>query len=160
MECDGKPISIPRGTQGIVLLNINSYAGGSHLWKFAGQKKSVTSTDRGTWKATQMNDQIFELVTVSGAVHIAKIKAGISNAVPLAQGSNLSLKVKQKVHMQVDGEAWSQRPCLMNISWAGRVRFMPPRPPKRIMRRQQKGDDDDFSLSIEERNMGEVVFNA
>ena len=159
MECDGKPISIPQGAQGIVLLNINSYAGGSHLWKFAGQKKSITSTDKGTWRATQMNDQMFEVITVSGAVHIAKIKAGISNAVPLAQGSTLCLKVKQKVHMQVDGEAWTQRPCLMSINWAGRVRFMPPKPPKR-MRVRQKSDNDDFFLSIEERNMGEVVFNA
>ena len=158
MECDGKVISIPRGAQGIMLLNINSYAGGSHLWKFAGQKKSITSADKGTWKSTLMNDQMFEVVTVSGAVHIAKIKAGISNAVPLAQGSSLSLRVKQKVHMQVDGEAWSQRPCLMNINWVGRVRFMPPKPPRKISMRQ-KSDDDDFSLSIEERNMGEVVFN-
>ena len=146
MECDGRPVSIPRGAQGIVLLNINSYAGGTPFWKFAGQKKSVTSSEKGIWKPNLMNDQVFEVITVSGAVHIAKIKAGISNPVPLAQGSRIRLKVKQKVHMQVDGEAWYQKPCNIAINWVGRVRFMVPTKPRHF----KSIDDDGYEVTADE----------
>ena len=32
MECDGKPIVLPKDTEGILLLNIPSYMGGVDLW--------------------------------------------------------------------------------------------------------------------------------
>lgn len=32
LVCDGKRIALPEGTEGVILLNINSYGGGSKLW--------------------------------------------------------------------------------------------------------------------------------
>ena len=34
LVCDGVPVPIPNGTCGLIVLNINSYAGGSRLWNF------------------------------------------------------------------------------------------------------------------------------
>ena len=59
MECDGIPVDIPLGTRGIIVLNINSYAGGSKLWHFDGTKKSGTS---GNWRPTSVSDQILEVL--------------------------------------------------------------------------------------------------
>ena len=37
--CDGKLIKIPPGTQSIIILNINSYAGGMRMWPEASHFK-------------------------------------------------------------------------------------------------------------------------
>ena len=34
LKCDGVEVSLPKGTQGLILTNIGSYAGGSVLWPF------------------------------------------------------------------------------------------------------------------------------
>ena len=110
--CDGKVVPIPKGTRGIVFLNINSYAGGSKLWKFSGMSK----TDSGRWKPTQFNDRILEVVAVSGIGHLGQIKAGISLPVPIAQGSSFEIRCFKKLPMQIDGEPWIQIPCRMLVS--------------------------------------------
>ena len=58
MECDGVPVNIPVGTRGIIVMNINSYAGGSKLWHFDGTQKGGTP---GKWKPTSASDQILEV---------------------------------------------------------------------------------------------------
>ena len=63
MECDGKKIEIPAGTQGIIVLNINSYAGGSKIWRFQGLSKTLKG-DSGRWKPALMSDRILEVVAV------------------------------------------------------------------------------------------------
>ena len=44
MTCDGVPVQIPPGTKGIIILNINSYAGGCRMWRFGGEQREVGST--------------------------------------------------------------------------------------------------------------------
>ena len=111
-------VAIPPGTRGIIVLNINSYAGGSKLWHFEGEPKGDLSA--GKWKPTSMNDQVLEVVAVTGIAHLGQIKAGLANAVPLAQGSKINFICKRKLHMQVDGEPWLQFPCEMTIQCTDR----------------------------------------
>lgn len=60
LECDGIPVAIPPGTRGIIVLNINSYAGGTKLWHFDGLPKSES---QGRWKSSSASDQTLEVRT-------------------------------------------------------------------------------------------------
>ena len=52
IKCDGKRVQIPSNLQGIVLLNINSYAGGAKLWL----PRNLTQ-----WQPLNMSDGIVEV---------------------------------------------------------------------------------------------------
>ena len=56
IKCDGKKVNIPSNIQGIIFLNINSYAGGSTLWS----PENLT-----TWQALNSSDGIIEVRDLS-----------------------------------------------------------------------------------------------
>uniref|UniRef100_A0A1D5QGK6 Diacylglycerol kinase n=1 Tax=Macaca mulatta TaxID=9544 RepID=A0A1D5QGK6_MACMU len=62
LECDGRPIPLP-SLQGIAVLNIPSYAGGTNFW--GGTKEDDTFT------APSFDDKILEVVAVFGSMQMA-----------------------------------------------------------------------------------------
>eukprot|EP00004_Rigifila_ramosa_P027134 TRINITY_DN8701_c0_g2_i1.p1 TRINITY_DN8701_c0_g2~~TRINITY_DN8701_c0_g2_i1.p1 ORF type:complete len:279 (+),score=56.53 TRINITY_DN8701_c0_g2_i1:184-1020(+) len=44
LVCDGEPVALPEGTQGLIFCNINSFAGGVKLWSENDDTDSVTQT--------------------------------------------------------------------------------------------------------------------
>jgi diacylglycerol kinase (ATP) len=116
LRCDGQLVEIPPGTQGIIILNIDSYAGGVKLWRFPGEK----------WNPISMSDQKFVVVAVYSVAHLGQIKTGISSAKPLAQASSFELQCNTSLPMQIDGEPWIQKPGVVRMSWAGRVKMLLP----------------------------------
>ena len=50
--CDGVPITLPPGTEGIIILNIASYGGGSDLWGSSEQMDSMSEL----WNADESNN--------------------------------------------------------------------------------------------------------
>uniref|UniRef100_S4RLA4 Diacylglycerol kinase n=1 Tax=Petromyzon marinus TaxID=7757 RepID=S4RLA4_PETMA len=62
LECDGQPIPLP-SLQGIAVLNICSYAGGTNFW--GGTKENDTFT------APSFDDKILEVVAVFGSMQMA-----------------------------------------------------------------------------------------
>ena len=125
--CDGVAVTIPAGTKGIIALNINSYAGGSKLWQFPSKNNDRKGNDKGQmWIPQAMNDGIIEVVGVSGVPHLGQIKAGIANAIPLAQGRKIEIISHSRVPMQIDGEPWMQSPCKIDLSLACDVALMMP----------------------------------
>jgi len=46
---------------------------------------------------------------------MGRIKSGLSSAIRIAQGTQINLKIKAAVPMQVDGEPWMQQPCDVSI---------------------------------------------
>jgi diacylglycerol kinase (ATP) len=106
IKCDGKKVDIPSNLQGVVFLNINSYAGGSKLWM---------PKDLSTWRSLDMSDGLVEVVGVLGVGHLGQIKAGVSSGIELAQGRRIQIRTKEFIPMQIDGEPWLQRPCKIDF---------------------------------------------
>lgn len=124
LVCDGEPVVIPAGIRGIIVLNINSYAGGSRLWPFPFKGGLKDSTRM--WVSQAMNDGVVEVVGVHGVAHLGQIKAGLAKAVPLAQGRRVEISSFSRVPMQLDGEPWMQSPCAITITAADQVKVIIP----------------------------------
>jgi len=110
--CDGKKIEFPPGTQGVICLNINSYAGGSKLWDEKNPEFGKSSGSRSSLK-----DELVEVVAVQGLHHLGAIQVGlVPHATSIAQCHSLSIEIKNgSIPVQVDGEPWRQDPCTINV---------------------------------------------
>jgi diacylglycerol kinase (ATP) len=168
---DGIEVPLPHDSQGIILLNIDSYAGGVPLWSH-GVPVSVPSNVMNGWcsdscldvdartrprdrgaqpsfvnaspmaradsvddlhsliamspeerfeKVTACNmpsscqDGYLDIVSIRGAFHLGQIKVGLSNAQRLCQCREVTIVLKNKVAVQVDGEPWRQNACTLTI---------------------------------------------
>ncbi|POM66704.1 Diacylglycerol Kinase [Phytophthora palmivora] len=138
LVCDGKRITLPEGTEGVILLNINSYGGGSKLWHDDSESDNedsdsasetdddddrsrtssvdsvVTSTHFGP---SSPHDGLLDVVAVYGTLHLGQMQVGLSKAVRLCQAKSVSLTLKETLPVQIDGEPWLQNPSEMEISF-------------------------------------------
>jgi len=118
LTCDGKSVALPPGIRGIVVLNINSYAGGSRLWRaddFLQQGPGGGWGGMFYWAPSKMDDGIIEVMGVYGVRHLGLIKSGLSNAVPICQGKKVSITCANTIPLQIDGEPSMQSPCTINF---------------------------------------------
>jgi diacylglycerol kinase (ATP) len=119
LECDGKMMKLPRGVQGIVVLNIPSYMAGTNFW---GTERST-----GNFKAPSIDDKLMEVVAITGTnMATAKVfKFQFSNR-RIAQCRSLRILVDghEKVPVQVDGEAWMQDPGVICITHKNKARMI------------------------------------
>ena len=96
MLVEGKTVDVPAAAQGIEVLNLQSYMGGSNLWK-------------GNPAAASADDGKFEICAVYGALHLGAIKGGIARSNQLLQGRKLVIKSKETftkyehLDIQIDG---------------------------------------------------------
>ncbi|KAJ1426885.1 ATP-NAD kinase-like domain-containing protein [Ochromonadaceae sp. CCMP2298] len=98
LRVDGRLVPLPPGTQGVVVLNIRSYGGGSKLFR-----------------PVSISDGLFEVVAVRGSFELARVKMGLADVQRIAQGSSLSLTISHPTTMQADGEPWVQQPCVVTV---------------------------------------------
>ncbi|RLN50096.1 hypothetical protein BBJ28_00008248 [Nothophytophthora sp. Chile5] len=141
LVCDGKRITLPEGTEGVILLNINSYGGGSKLWHDDSESDSdsdvVSETDdddddrsrtsslesleadRDTphFRPSSPHDGLLDVVAVYGTLHLGQMQVGLSKAVRLCQAKSVRLRLKETLPMQIDGEPWLQSPSEVDISF-------------------------------------------
>ena len=118
LECDGEVINLPK-LQGIVILNIHSYMGGTNFWGSKVEKRFLPQA---------FDDGILEVVSVKSTAQMAAIKSlpGIS-PMRLAQARSIRITVKsgEPVPIQVDGEAWMQNAgCSITIYNKGQVQML------------------------------------
>ncbi|XP_041127005.1 diacylglycerol kinase delta-like isoform X4 [Polyodon spathula] len=108
LECDGHPIPLP-SLQGIAVLNIPSYAGGTNFW--GGTKEDDTFT------APSFDDKILEVVAVFGSMQMAVSRVIKLQHHRIAQCRTVKITVlgEEGVPVQVDGEAWVQPPGYIRI---------------------------------------------
>ncbi|EEC46638.1 predicted protein, partial [Phaeodactylum tricornutum CCAP 1055/1] len=99
---DGVEVLLPPDSQGIIVMNIDSYAGGVPLWSHG-------------FKADSCQDGILEIVSIRGAFHLGQIKVGLSNAQRLCQCREATIQIRQKMAVQVDGEPWRQSACTLRV---------------------------------------------
>ncbi|XP_068601453.1 diacylglycerol kinase delta [Brachionichthys hirsutus] len=117
LECDGRPIPLPR-LQGIAVLNIPSYAGGTNFW--GGTKEDETFT------APSFDDKILEVVAVFGSMQMAVSRVINLQHHRIAQCRTVKITLlgDEGVPVQVDGEAWVQPPGYIKINHKNRTQTL------------------------------------
>uniref|UniRef100_A0A665UUU9 Diacylglycerol kinase n=1 Tax=Echeneis naucrates TaxID=173247 RepID=A0A665UUU9_ECHNA len=117
LECDGRPIPLP-SLQGIAVLNIPSYAGGTNFW--GGTKEDDTFT------APSFDDKILEVVAVFGSMQMAVSRVINLQHHRIAQCRTVKITIlgDEGVPVQVDGEAWIQSPGYIQIIHKNRTQTL------------------------------------
>ncbi|XP_069104999.1 diacylglycerol kinase delta-like isoform X3 [Argopecten irradians] len=117
LECDGQRIPLP-SLQGIVILNIPSYGGGSNFW--GGTKED------DTFQAPSFDDKILEVVAVFGSVQMAMSRVLDIQQHRIAQCRKVKITIMgdEAVPVQVDGEAWMQPPGYIRIVHKNRAQML------------------------------------
>jgi len=102
---DGVRQTIPPEAEGIILLNINSFAGGVRMWE-----------RDGSYGMSSMQDGMVDIVVVHGALHLGQLNMGVDKPVRICQAREVRVVVDRKLPMHVDGEPWEQSACTIDIS--------------------------------------------
>uniref|UniRef100_A0A4W3I9Q8 Diacylglycerol kinase n=1 Tax=Callorhinchus milii TaxID=7868 RepID=A0A4W3I9Q8_CALMI len=117
LECDGQRIHLP-SLQGIAVLNIPSYAGGTNFW--GGTKEDDIFT------APSFDDKILEVVAVFGSMQMAVSRVINLQHHRIAQCRTVKITIlgDEGVPVQVDGEAWIQPPGYIKIIHKNRAQML------------------------------------
>ncbi|XP_029155939.1 diacylglycerol kinase eta isoform X3 [Nylanderia fulva] len=117
LECDGQRIPLP-SLQGIVVLNIPSFMGGTNFW--GGSKEG------DLFLAPSFDDRILEVVAVFGSVQMAASRLINLQHHRIAQCQTVQINIlgEEGVPIQVDGEAWVQPPGIIRIIHKNRMQML------------------------------------
>ncbi|XP_054270503.1 diacylglycerol kinase eta-like isoform X1 [Macrosteles quadrilineatus] len=117
LECDGQRIPLP-SLQGIVILNIPSFMGGTNFW--GGTKED------DVFLAPSVDDKILEVVAVFGSVQMAASRLINLQHHRIAQCQTVQINIlgDEGVPIQVDGEAWIQPPGMIRIIHKNRMKML------------------------------------
>ncbi|UYV70187.1 DGKD [Cordylochernes scorpioides] len=108
LHCDGYRIPLP-SLQGIVVLNIPSYGGGSNFWGL--------TKENDIFFPPNFDDKILEVVAVFGTAQMAASRVMNLQYHRIAQCRRVSITIlgEEGMPVQVDGEAWVQPPGYISI---------------------------------------------
>jgi len=126
ITCDGTDVSVPVGIRGLVALNINSYAGGTSLWHADEVFQRGFGARLGSWGGSSMSDGVLEVMGVYGIRHLGLIKSGMASAVPICQGRHVVFNCTIQTPMQIDGEPFMQKPCVVDLALDSRINVTVP----------------------------------
>ncbi|XP_053436698.1 diacylglycerol kinase kappa [Nycticebus coucang] len=117
LECDGEAISLPN-LQGIVVLNITSYAGGVNFWG------SNTATTK--YEVPAIDDGKLEVVAIFGSIQMAMSRIINLHHHRIAQCREVMITIdgEEGIPVQVDGEAWVQKPGLIKIRYKNAAQML------------------------------------
>jgi diacylglycerol kinase (ATP) len=112
LTVDGVPVPVPGDVEGLVVLNLPSYAGGMNLWGTLKEER---------FDVVSMSDGRLEIIGIRSVFHLSQIGTGIASGVRIAQGSDLVLSYRPNsppLPGKIDGEPWLQeQPANFHISW-------------------------------------------
>lgn len=127
LVADGVKVPIPTGTEGIIVLNIASFSGGSDLWGDPHEDvlpTTVPSLDAVTGKPfrpASPQDKLLEIVAVRGSEVFGFAQVGISLAERICQCSSLELRTDRTLPIQVDGEPRRFPPGRIRVAHSGQA---------------------------------------
>lgn len=110
LTLDGSEITIPRGVEAIVFLQIPSYSSGTNLWGDYNKAKGQRSQP-------SVSDGLFEVVALKGVMHLGALQAGWSSGIRLGQAREATIHTVCVVPAQCDGEPWLLPACKTTISF-------------------------------------------
>ncbi|XP_062121419.1 diacylglycerol kinase eta isoform X8 [Drosophila sulfurigaster albostrigata] len=118
LECDGQRIPLPE-LQGIVILNIPSFMGGTNFWGSSTKKDDIFLTP-------SFDDRVLEVVAVFGSVQMAASRLINLQHHRIAQCQSVQINIlgDEEIPIQVDGEAWLQPPGMIRILHKNRVQML------------------------------------
>ncbi|GFO31786.1 diacylglycerol kinase [Plakobranchus ocellatus] len=140
--CDGCSLDLANGPslEGIAILNIPSIYGGTNLWgdnpsqkKRRKAQKAKKDKDREFSTSSMssaelaiavqnVGDAMIEVVGLENIFHVGQVYAGLrASGKRLAQCSQVVIRTRKRVPMQIDGEPWMQPPCTIYISHHNQV---------------------------------------
>ncbi|XP_011351823.2 diacylglycerol kinase eta isoform X1 [Ooceraea biroi] len=117
LECDGQRIPLP-SLQGIVVLNIPSFMGGTNFW---GRTK-----EGDIFLEPSFDDRVLEVVAVFGPAQMAASRVINLQHHRIAQCQTVQITIlgEEGVPVQVDGEAWVQTPGIIRIVHKNRMQML------------------------------------
>ncbi|XP_028378811.1 diacylglycerol kinase kappa [Phyllostomus discolor] len=117
LECDGEAISLPN-LQGIVVLNITSYAGGINFWG--------SSTATTEYEAPAIDDGKLEVVAIFGSIQMAMSRIINLHHHRITQCREVMITIdgEEGIPVQVDGEAWVQSPGIIKIRYKNAAQML------------------------------------
>lgn len=117
LECDGEAIPLP-SLQGIVVLNIQSFMGGTNFWGSA--------KEDNIFLPPSFDDGILEVVAVFGSIHMGASRIMNLQRHRIAQCRSVVIRIlgNEGVPVQVDGEAWVHPPGIIRILHKNRVQLI------------------------------------
>jgi len=115
IDVDGKRLILPN-LEGILVVNLPSYAAGLDLWAKGDLPVGM--------KQQSIDDTILEVLGVEGSGHLGQIQAGLSHALKLGQGHVVHISYEQDFPIQIDGEPALQGACSITINLHDQVRML------------------------------------
>jgi diacylglycerol kinase (ATP) len=159
LECDGEEVQIPEDLEGVIVLNIPSFSGGTNLWgqdelevdeseeddseeeadkSDASPRRAVpplgskAPDKRNALMGTRQSkqDKKLEVVGVHGVLQLGAAQVGLYSATRLAQASRVKITTRADLPVEVDGEpSWFPRDGEIEIEFRSQA-FMLAREPE------------------------------
>ena len=102
---DGVRQTIPPEAEGIILLNINSFAGGVRMWE-RDVAYGMSLMQEAWWTSSPLHGR---------GLHLGQLNIGVDKPVRICQAREVRVVIDRKIPMHVDGEPWEQPSCTMDI---------------------------------------------
>ncbi|XP_053994936.1 diacylglycerol kinase epsilon [Hylaeus anthracinus] len=113
---DDKKVDLP-SIEGIVILNIPSWAAGVNLW-------NIGLEGHEEYGKQSIDDGKLEVVALYSSFHMAQLQVGLSQPYRIGQASTIKVKLLKSYAMQIDGEPWYQHPCEFNITYCNKASLL------------------------------------
>ena len=104
-------VAVPKSCRGLIVLNLQSYAGGRNLW--------------GNDSKSNYDDGLLEVVTMNNVFQMGLKLSGLGgHCRRLIRCKEIRVRATEALHMQIDGEPWAQPPATVHLKAIGRSQVL------------------------------------